>query len=262
MQAAALKTGKRRAHDQPGTIGHVAKLQQRPADPEIGIIVANFRAEHVRAVLGPFQALGGPHDTDVIPHELSHLVPVVGQHHLFVGIAHPAFIPGRDIQGLGNGRETFGNVARGGPGENQALQKRVGGKPVGAMQPGKGTFADPVESVEVGAPPEIGHDTAAGVMGGGHHGHGRARHVVAVFKTTCVEGGKMLLDETRPAMGDVELHIGDAEAFHFVIDGARHHVARGKLGLRIESVHEARPIGQHETAAFATHRLADQEHGS
>ena len=45
--------------------------------------------------VGPFQAFVAPYDPDVIPHERSDLVPVLGDDDLFVGVPGIAGVPGR-----------------------------------------------------------------------------------------------------------------------------------------------------------------------
>ena len=44
-----------------------------------------------------------------------------------------------------------------------------------------------------------------------------------------------------------------------MVDGAGHDVPRRQLGARVEPVHEAVAVGQQQLAAFAAHRLGDQE---
>ena len=46
---------------------------------------------------------------------------------------------------------------------------------------------------------------------------------------------------------------------HLVVDGAGDDVARRQFGARIVLGHEARAVGQAQDAAFAAHRLGDQE---
>ncbi|MNV95733.1 hypothetical protein D3C71_1906590 [compost metagenome] len=69
----------------------------------------------------------------------------------------------------------------------------------------------------------------------------------------------MVLDELGRLVADVQVHAVHTQALHLVVDGAGDDVARGQLGARVEALHEALAVGQLEQAAFAAHRLGDQE---
>ena len=71
--------------------------------------------------------------------------------------------------------------------------------------------------------------------------------------------GEVFLDQRVGLVADVEIHAVRAEAFHFVVDGARDDVARREFGARVELRHEAFAVGQQQQAAFAAHRFGDQE---
>ena len=64
----------------------------------------------------------------------------------------------------------------------------------------------------------------------------------------------------RHVRGDIEQHMRVAVRFHLVMDGPRHHIARGQVfPLRRIIGHEGAPVGREQHAALAAHRLADQE---
>ena len=63
--------------------------------------------------------------------------------------------------------------------EDQALQQRVGGQPVGAVHAGAGHLAGGVEARQRGAARQVGEHAAHPVVGGRGHGHGRGGPVVA-----------------------------------------------------------------------------------
>ena len=59
-----------------------------------------------------------------------------------------------------------------------------------------------------------------------------------------MHGGKVSLDELLGLMGNVQVHAIDAEALHFVVDGARDDVPGRELATRVELTHEGSPVGQ------------------
>jgi hypothetical protein len=71
--------------------------------------------------------------------------------------------------------------------------------------------------------------------------------------------GKVLDDEVRGPMGDVQIEAFGAQALHLVVDGAGDDVARGQFGPLVKAVHEAVAVRQQEAPAFPTQGLADQE---
>ena len=55
-------------------------------------------------MLRALQALVGPDDTDVVPHETAQLVPVVRNDDFLVGVGDAAFVPLRQAgEGAGQG---------------------------------------------------------------------------------------------------------------------------------------------------------------
>jgi hypothetical protein len=66
-------------------------------------------------------------------------------------------------------------------------------------------------------------------------------------------------DEFRALVRNVEVDAVDAVLLDLEVDGARDDIAWGELGTRIVARHEALAIGQLQQAAFAAHRLRDQE---
>ena len=60
-------------------------------------------------------------------------------------------------------RQHVGDAAR----EDESLEQRVGGQPVRAVHAGAGGLAGRVEAGHVGAAPQVGADSAAGVVAGG-----------------------------------------------------------------------------------------------
>ena len=67
--------------------------------------------------------------------------------------------------------------------------------------------------------------------------------------------GKWLWMNAAPRWLMSQVHAVQAQPFHLVIDGARHHIAWREFSFRMERVHEALPIGQAQHAAFAAHHF-------
>ena len=94
MQATAFAAAAGGAHDQIGHRHQIAQLDQIGGDAIIAVIILHFLAQVLHAVGGAFQPLFGAHNATIIPHGAAQLVPIVGDHHIFIAVGHPAFIPG------------------------------------------------------------------------------------------------------------------------------------------------------------------------
>ena len=145
--------------------------------------------------------------------------------------------------------------------EHHAFQQRVAGQAVGAVQAGAGGLADGVQARHVGAARQVGEHAAAGVVRRRHHRDRLARDVDAQLQAARVGcWGSARAGRPAALVRDVEVHAVQPVLLHLEVDGARHHVARRQLGARVVRRHEAAsPSGSLQQAAFAAHRLADQE---
>ena len=81
-------------------------------------------------------------------------------------------------------------------------------------------------------------------MGGGHHRHGVTGDVQAQLQALGVDGGEVLDDEIRRLVADVQVQAVGAQAFHFMVDGAGHHVPGGQFAPFVKAMHEAFAVGQ------------------
>src|SRR5690606_17703405 len=124
--------------------------------------------------------------------EAPQLVPVVGDDDLFVGATHLALVPGGNrVMQVGRGQPLADVIGRP-EGQHEAFQQRVAGHAVGAVQTGEAGLADGVEVGDVGAAVFVHHDTAAGVVGRGHHRNAIAGDVDAELQAAGVNGGEVL----------------------------------------------------------------------
>src|SRR6185369_4834298 len=135
VETAAFVARQRRADDEVRDFDQVAKLDQVRGYAEVGIIVLHFLPEHVDAVLRALQPLGGADDPDVVPHEAADLAPRLGNDNFLVAVGDAAFVPGADVRRVGKRVPVRGNVFRGRLAEDQAFEKAVRRKPVGAVKP-------------------------------------------------------------------------------------------------------------------------------
>ena len=67
------------------------------------------------------------------------------------------------------------------------------------------------------------------------------------------------LEERRRVVGHVEPDAVLAGALHLVVDGARHDVTRGEVGLRVVLLHERGAVLEAQHAALAAQGLADEK---
>ena len=134
---------------------------------------------------------------------------------------------------------------RGPPPEHEALEERVRGEPVRAVDACRSALAGRVETGELAATVEIGEDAADRVVRRWRDRDRRQRGVVALIDEAAHERGKALaVDRTqverhRPARRDL----------------SRDDVARSEL------VGEAVPLLVEQERALATQRLREQERG-
>lgn len=181
-------------------------------------------------------------------------------HDFLVGVRHPALVPRRDFRERGILGQRLVDVFACGVGEHQALQQGVAGHPVGAVQPGVGHLADGVEPREVGAAAQVGHDAAAGVVRGRHDRDGLAGQVDVVLEAVFVGVRERLAQVVGRLVADVEVHVVQPEALHFVVDGARDDVPGRQFAAFVEAAHELpAAAGQAQLCAFAAQRFGHQE---
>jgi hypothetical protein len=261
VQAAALVPGRRAGHDELGDGGDIAQLEQIAGDQVFPVILADLLLEQGDPPPCAAQPGVGSHDADVVPHGAAELVPVVGDHDRLVARHRVAGLPlgdlgERALAELADLRDQAGGAAM--P-EDQALEQRVRGEAVGAVEPGERALADRPQPGDAGAPVEIGADPAAHVMGGGHHRNGVGGDIDAEAQALRVNGGEMLAHEARRAVGDVEQHVLGPGAFHLEIDRPGDDIARGQVLARIVVRHERGAVGQAQDRPLAAERLADEE---
>ena len=225
VQPAAFPPHGRALDDERRHLDEVAHLDQVRRDAVIGVVLVDFPLQQLDAPPGPRQPLVRADNADVIPHEAPQFRPVVRQHHLLVGVRHPALVPVRRGDHLRGTPAPAADVLGCGFRQHEALEQRVAGEPVGAVQARTRHFANGVQPRQIGAAVDVHHDAAAGVVCRRHHRDRLPAHVDAHLQAGFENGRKVRFDGRRWLVADVEMHAGGAEALHFVVDGACHHVA-------------------------------------
>ena len=86
------------------------------------------------------------------------------------------------------------------------------------MQTGTGRLADGIEIFDIGSAFGIGHDPAAGEMGGGHDGNRLFGDINAEFETAGVNRREMFLQKLRILVADIQMDIIQTAFFHFKVD--------------------------------------------
>ena len=163
-------------------------------------------------------------------------------HHPFVRIVHPAFIPVRHLFGLLNKRQALQNVFRRRPTVYQALQQRIRRHAVGTVQTGIADLTDGVQPVEIGAAVLIDHHAAAGVVRRRDDRDRLSGQIEAQRQQLLVDHREVLGDELRRLVADVQVHAVGAQALHFMVDGAGDDIARGQFAARVKIGHKAAAV--------------------
>ncbi len=216
--------------------------------------------QQVDASPRPCKTFVAAHDAHIVPHETPQFIPVVGHHHGFVRIRHPAFIPVRQgWQGIFCLLQLPGNILGGQFAEHRAFQQGVAGHAVGAMESCVGRFAHGIQSFDIGAGFPVRPDASAGVMGSGHHRDGFPGDIDTQFHALGVNGREMGADEIGIPVADVQVDAVQAMKLHFVVDGAGNDIPWRKFAPLVVGIHETLAVGQDQDAAFAAYSLGDEE---
>ena len=108
-------------------------------------------------------------------------------------------------------------------------------------------------------PHVVGGDSAATVVRRGNDGDRLARHVDPALHADGVDAGKTLAKLVGGLVRDVEIDAGLARFEHGLVNGARGDVARSERTGGMKLLHEFLAVAIDEAAAFAAHRLRNQE---
>ncbi|CAI8777222.1 Transcriptional regulator [Pseudomonas marginalis] len=127
------------------------------------------------------------------------------------------------------------------------------------MQAGEAGFANRVQAGYIGTPMLVDHHAAAGVVRRRHHRDRAFGDVDVERQAALVDGREVGLDERFGLVADVQVDAVDAQALHFMVDGAGDNIPWSQLGARVETLHEALTIGQLEVCTFAAQGFGDQE---
>src|SRR5690554_607814 len=127
------------------------------------------------------------------------------------------------------------------------------------MEPGKSSFPDHVELVDVGSRAFVADNAATGIVRGWHHGNRFAGNVDAKFQTFLVNSWEVVPDEVSRFMAYIKIQMVGAQPFHFMVNGSGHYIPRCQFSSLIKTIHEAGAIGQFQQATFASNGFSNQE---
>ncbi len=144
------------------------------------------------------------------------------------------------------------------PGEHQPLEQRVGGQPVGAVDPGAGDLAGGVEAGYVAASLEVGAHAAGGVVAGRGDRDQVGHRVDAVGAGGGQDRGEPALPQLGAEVARVQPHVRVAGLVHPAGDRLGDHVARRQVGELVHALHEPVALEVDEERALAAHGLGDQ----
>ncbi len=127
------------------------------------------------------------------------------------------------------------------------------------MYAGAGDFPHGEQATQGRSAPCVGLDAAHPVVGRGGDGHGRGGPVEPEAAAGGVDGGETPGKKRRAQGGGVEQHRSAALLRHLPGDAAGNHIARGKLGVRVQRLHKAGAVLRAEHSAVATNGLGNKE---
>ena len=94
----------------------------------------------------------------------------------------------------------------------------------------------------IGAPIQVAHDSATGVVCGGYHGDGVMRDINTEFQAASVNIRKMVADKFVTLVRNIEKYAVQAAFLHFEVDRPSDDIARCQLGTFVMIEHEARSV--------------------
>ena len=151
--------------------------------------------------------------------------------------------------------EHLGDPAR----EDQSLEQRVGGEPVGAVHAGAGDLAGGEQAGHDGLAVEVGGDAARRVVAGRGDRDQLGHRVDAVrsgrWRGSSGTASPRIVGAEVPG---VEPHVRAALLVHPPRDRLGDHVARREVGELVLALHEAVALAVDQEGALAAHRLGDQ----
>src|SRR5687767_7384969 len=112
MQTATFRTLEGAIDDDPGHSGDVAQFEKIASDREVPVVFLNFLLEQLNAGVGALQTLVRADNANVVPHQSTDFVPIMGDNDQFVRIMGVAGLPGWNI-GFGSRRRMRKQVLSG-----------------------------------------------------------------------------------------------------------------------------------------------------
>ena len=132
------------------------------------------------------------------------------------------------------------------------------------MQTGTCSFTDGVQSLNAGCAGDIGFDPAANKVRCRNHRDQVVSHIDPRFKALGENIRETEFEGFLAVMTDIQINALFSGAFHFGVDRAGYHVARGKTLHRVVFLHEFHRFGSaffpaFEDGTFAAQSFADEK---
>ena len=177
-----------------------------------------------------------PHRARPPRHRALHVEAVRGvEHRRVTGIRRRASRSGSS-PAASRLRDVVGDAVR----EDEPLEQRVRGEPVGAVHAGARALPARVEPVDRGAPEQVGLDAAGRVVLGRGDGQQLGRRVEAELAAAGDDRGEALLEEVGAEVAGVEPDVVDVLVAHDVEDRPGDDVARREVGELVPALHDPR----------------------
>src|SRR6266511_4209502 len=207
MEAAAFFAAQRRIDYQGGHSREITQLQQIYGYFEIPIELANFTLEISQPRTCALQPFIGAHNSDVIPHQASDLIPVMINHDQLIDVLHISRFPFRQRDFLFRSRSRPTSCAQQrAMRHHQTFQQRVASKPIRSVQPGARDLANCIKPVQTRRAIHVSFDSTALIMRSLYYRNRLLRHVDPKPQTCLVNVRETLLNEFRRFMRDIQKH--------------------------------------------------------
>ena len=160
----------------------------------VGAVGLGGLGQRGQLVVRSGQGLGRPDDAAAGGHRALDVAPVLGREERGSRRSGAAGVGSEQLAG----GEPRGDVVGDAVGEDQALEQRVGGQPVGAVDAGARGLAARVQAVEGGPAVEVDLDAAAGVVLRGGDRDEVGGEVEAVLAEAATIDGNRRSTNSRP----------------------------------------------------------------
>ena len=204
------------------------------------------------------QAQVASDNANIVRHDLSDLFHILCYKHLLLIGHRPFIVPLGNLLIKGIFVDVSDGVLCGFISIYDGFDEGVTGQTVATVQTGTGAFANSVETVDGGLSVQIDLDTAAHVMGTGHHGNILLRDINSDTQALGVDIGEVMFGLLGILVGDVKAYVIDTVNLHLLIDGAGNDIAGSEREALVVLLHKLLAIRKSQDTTVAAHGLRDK----